>query len=310
MELETSTNSSRPILIIILTLIATFIGLQLVGPLIGFFVAMPFYPGTLEEMATAFTTNPTQNPDLKVPFYIMQAFGGVIGFILIPAYILKRFGQSLWELLDDELLPIPAVLTMVLVLSFMGVSAFAVEWNQKMVFPEFLAGWEEWAKRMEEQLAEMTTFLTTFDTPAQFILGFIIIAVIPGVGEEIVFRGIVQRQLHISTKNIHVAIWLSAAIFSAIHLQFYGFIPRMLLGALFGYLYYWSGSLWIPIVAHFTNNAITVTVLFLNQEGIVSKDITNIESVPMSTTIVSAVITVILVYLFKTFYRKRVSQQL
>ena len=89
------------------------------------------------------------------------------------------------------------------------------------------------------------------------------VAVLPAIGEELLFRGIVQRMFVRITKNIHWGIWISAILFSAMHMQFYGFIPRMLLGALFGYLLVWSGSMWLPILGHFLNNGIAVVATFL-----------------------------------------------
>jgi membrane protease YdiL (CAAX protease family) len=137
------------------------------------------------------------------------------------------------------------------------------------------------------------------------LLAVVVIAVLPAIGEELVFRGIIQRELFRGTNNIHVAIWISAAIFSAIHIQFYGFVPRMLLGALFGYLYYWSGNLWMPIIAHFINNGFTVVAMYLYQQGSVKMDIENAEAAPWSSVLFSAVITTALLYFFKKFYEKR-----
>jgi len=90
------------------------------------------------------------------------------------------------------------------------------------------------------------------------------------LGEELLFRGVVQRILTEMTRNHHWGIWLSAALFSALHLQFFGFIPRLLLGAIFGYLLVWSGSLWLPILAHFVNNAGAVIALWLSGKGVIS----------------------------------------
>jgi membrane protease YdiL (CAAX protease family) len=108
------------------------------------------------------------------------------------------------------------------------------------------------------------------------LLNLFVVAILPAIGEELIFRGAFQKLFSQLFKNKHIGIWLAAALFSAIHLQFYGFIPRMLLGAIFGYLLYWSGSLWVPIWAHFVNNAMGVTLSYLSQKGIVSEDIENI----------------------------------
>ena len=131
------------------------------------------------------------------------------------------------------------------------------EWNKGMELPSFLASMEEMMRQMEESAKEVTDqFLNTSSVGMMFVNLFVI-ALLPAVGEEMMFRGWLQRVLGKSV-NYHTAIWVSAFVFSAIHFQFYGFIPRMLIGAALGYLYCYTGSLWAPIIAHFTNNAAAV----------------------------------------------------
>jgi uncharacterized protein len=101
------------------------------------------------------------------------------------------------------------------------------------------------------------------NSPLQMIVVVFLVAVIPGIGEEMLFRGTVQQQFARIIKNPHIAIWLSAAFFSAIHFQFEGFLARMILGALLGYLFYWSNNLWIPIIVHFLNNGLQVIGMFV-----------------------------------------------
>ncbi len=94
------------------------------------------------------------------------------------------------------------------------------------------------------------------------------IALLPAIGEELVFRGVVQKIFRQWSRNAHVAIWTTAVLFSAMHMQFYGFIPRMLLGAMLGYMLEWSGSLWLPMLAHFINNAGAVLLTYLFQHNL------------------------------------------
>jgi len=96
------------------------------------------------------------------------------------------------------------------------------------------------------------------------------IAIIPAIGEELFFRGVMQRIFSDWFKNMHVAIFFTAFLFAAIHMQFYGMLPRMMLGVLFGYLYYWTGSLWVPVFAHFLNNGAAVIVSYLSSRGFIS----------------------------------------
>ena len=100
--------------------------------------------------------------------------------------------------------------------------------------------------------------LLVYDNSIELIFNILVIALVPALGEEMIFRGWIQRQLMRIINRPHVAIWASAAIFSAIHFQFLGFLPRLLLGVLLGYLYFWTGSLWVSIFAHFLNNGLQV----------------------------------------------------
>jgi len=133
------------------------------------------------------------------------------------------------------------------------------------------------------------------------LAGLLVIAVIPALGEEVLFRGVLQNifQKSFGHTQPHAAIWLAAFVFSAIHLQFYGLVPRMLLGALFGYLYVWSGNLWYPIVAHFANNSITLLAIFLYHQGATDTNIESVEAVAWWAALLSALFTGLLVYVFK-----------
>ncbi|WP_425402051.1 CPBP family intramembrane glutamic endopeptidase [Hugenholtzia roseola] len=117
-------------------------------------------------------------------------------------------------------------------------------------------------KTKEEKLKVLTIFITTIESPLYFFFAFITIAIVPAVGEEIVFRGITQPLFERIFKNPHVAIWLTAAIFSAVHLQFYGFLPRFVLGIIFGYLYFYGKNLTYPILGHLVNNGTTLVIMY------------------------------------------------
>jgi len=119
-----------------------------------------------------------------------------------------------------------------------------------------------WARAFENQAEDTLKTILVMNSPLIFLVNLILIAILPGIGEELIFRGILQKQIGGILKNPIAAIWISAFIFSAIHLQFEGFFPRMVLGATLGYLYYWSGNLWVPIIAHAFNNGIQVVLIY------------------------------------------------
>lgn len=130
----------------------------------------------------------------------------------------------------------------------------------------------EWAKIFENQAADTLMAILAMDTPIIFLINLIIIGILPGIGEELIFRGILQKQIGLMLKSPVLAIWIAAFIFSAIHLQFEGFLPRMVLGAVLGYLYYWTGNLWIPIIAHAFNNGVQVLMIYVTDIDISTFD--------------------------------------
>ncbi len=143
------------------------------------------------------------------------------------------------------------------------------EWNKGMELPSFLASVEEIMRQMEESALAMTEKFLNTSSFGMMIVNLFVMALLPAVCEEMMFRGWLQRVLG-NRLNYHVAIWVSAFIFSAIHFQFYGFVPRMIIGAALGYLYCYTGSLWASIIAHFTNNAAAVITAFLAYNGYTS----------------------------------------
>src|SRR5690606_9164914 len=135
----------------------------------------------------------------------------------------------------------------------------------------------------------------------QMVLAFVVVVVLPAIGEEIVFRGMIQNDFYRATRNAHLSIWITAILFSAIHLQFYGFFPRMFLGALFGYLYFWSGNLWMPVLAHFVNNGFTLISLYLYDKVVIPIVVDNTQP-SVWQVLFSAVFSAFLMYAFKNFY--------
>jgi hypothetical protein len=130
------------------------------------------------------------------------------------------------------------------------------------------------------------------------VFNLVLVAIIPAIGEELVFRGVLQKLFGEWTKNKFMGIWISAILFSAMHLQFYGFIPRMLLGALLGYSLLWTGSIWIPILGHFVNNAFAVLLTYLEQRGKISSSIETLgtSSDTRQVVLVSFVLVIILLF--------------
>lgn len=133
-----------------------------------------------------------------------------------------------------------------------------ISMNASLELPDSMKAIEDALREMEMRAADSIGLLQGQHTPANLIMNILIIGILAGLGEELFFRGTFMRLLTTGKVNRHVAIWSVAIVFSAMHLQFFGFLPRTLLGAFFGYLLAWSRCLWIPIIVHATNNIIYV----------------------------------------------------
>ena len=147
--------------------------------------------------------------------------------------------------------------------------------NSRIVLPESLGFIEQILKQQEEAAAALTEQFLQADNIGVLLLNIGLMALLPALAEEVSFRGTLQQILAQGKLKgqIHIAIWATAFIFSAVHMQFYGFVPRMLMGAMFGYVFVWTGTLWVPILMHFTNNGLAVMAYYLIGENEESKNI-------------------------------------
>ncbi|MBR5855159.1 MAG: CPBP family intramembrane metalloprotease [Paludibacteraceae bacterium] len=181
--------------------------------------------------------------------------------------------------------------------------------NQQMTLPAFLKTLEQWMKTSEESAKLLTEQFLGVTTIGGLIINILLMALLPAVAEELTFRGVLIKLFQAKGERIktksesipHMAIWCSAILFSAIHMQFYGFLPRMLMGALFGYMLVWTGSLWTPILMHFTNNATAVILYFVALRK--GWNIEEIDAIGTNDTlwlgVVSMVITIVGIYAFR-----------
>ena len=182
----------------------------------------------------------------------------------------------------------------------MVVNSAVGEWNMNLDFGS--SDFAEWARRSEDQLKVLTEHLTDFTSSTHFILALVVVAIIPAIGEELLFRGLIQNFFSKAFSNHHVAIWLTGLIFASIHMQFFGVMPRMLLGVLFGYLYHWSGKLSVAMIGHLANNGLALIALYLAQQDVVEVTPEQMEeAAPWPAVLVFAVISFLLI---RVFYKK------
>ena len=177
----------------------------------------------------------------------------LVGFALPVALFFLLFGGDSIHNLQLRNAGIFLLLAPLLILSASPLIDFSAFVNGLLI-PE--NSWLERTFKPTEELAEqMTSLFLDPNSNVPLFVSFLSIAIIPAICEELVFRGVMLPLLAKITRNIHAAVWITAMLFSLIHVQFYGFLPRMIMGALLGYFVVWSGSLWTSILAHFVNNA-------------------------------------------------------
>ncbi len=299
----TGISQRHPLISIIFILLTAAISFLIIGPVLGFFIAMPFYEGNIFDLIEKIT-NPTIYPEIRLPLIIIQGSATLIGLIVLPflyLYSMEKVNPIDW--IKSKSTPVLIILvTTFIVLAFMATNSVFIEWNATVTFPDLLKEFGAWAREREDLAEKLTKFFIAFESNGDFLLGLFVIAFLPAIGEELVFRGMLQPELFRATGNHHAAIWISAIIFSAFHMQFFGFVPRMLLGALFGYLYVWSGNLLIPMIAHFVNNGFSVLMMYLYQKGTITVDMESPEAAPWPMVIGFTIVFGLLLFYFRKYY--------
>ncbi len=277
------------IIIIILFFLSVFV--------VGLLAAIPIFGIDPTELQSAMGVN--GNINLLKYLQILQGFS----LFIIPSFIVAYvFSNNTIKFLHLDISPkllytILAVSLMILALPLIN---FLAQINSKMNLPEFMSGVEAWMRASETNAGILTKKLLAVNNLGGLMLNIFMIAVLPAIGEELLFRGIIQKYLIQIFKNAHVGIILAAVFFSAFHMQFYGFIPRLILGMMLGYLLFWTKSLWVPIIAHFANNAFAVITYYYISKGEISEDVENFgsEGQSMIFAFISFLLVGAIIYIF------------
>jgi membrane protease YdiL (CAAX protease family) len=172
--------------------------------------------------------------------------------------------------------------------------------NQKLQLPSFLDGLQQWMLRTEAQAEKVTAILLQMKTIPSFIFKLLLVGLFTSIVEEFMFRGCIQTIFTKWTNNAHAAVWITAALFSAFHMEFFGFLPRMMLGVLFGYFVLWSGSIWTAVWGHFINNGTAVIVSYLFQNKMIKVNPEEQHIFNWAAYLFSLIIVLFLLYLYHT----------
>jgi len=262
MQIQPVFAQHPPWLKLILLMIIIFASLLLVT-LFGMLIATPFF-------GKDFIENPGLSGDYTDPMTLFRLkylqIVSQIGLFVVPVVIFVfAVTKEKAAYLSLRRPPWPSMLAGAAV---MLLALPLINWlsqiNMQLQLPASMSGIERWMQQSEAEAGRLTEAFILTSSTGSLLLNLLMIAIIPALGEEMLFRGIIMKLFREWTKNAHVAIILSAALFAFIHFQFYGFLPRFLMGVLFGYMLYWSGSLWVPILAHFVNNGTAVIVAWMS----------------------------------------------
>lgn len=180
------------------------------------------------------------------------------------------------------------------------------ELNSHMQLPASMQDIQNWMKSKEDEAGALTDAFMAHQSFKGLMLNLFMVGFLAAVAEELFFRATLQQLVIKATGNIHAGVWITGILFSAIHFEFFGFIPRMLMGVYLGYLFVWSGSIWVPIFAHFVNNATVVFLMYLEQRNMLPDkfDQLGTDNSQIVYTIISAVIVTVLLVIIRNVSKK------
>lgn len=256
--------------------------------------------GTVIGFAYVFITK--SNPNDLNALRFMQISSQIFTFVLPPiiyALLVKEKPTNDLGLKKSKILWVLIGIAMIFLI--MPLNSIFAEWNANLTLPDSMSRIEYLMKQMQEAATEMIEKFVNVDTVGGLILNLFMIAGLAALGEELLFRSIIQTSLIKICKNAHIGILIASAIFSFIHFEFYGFVPRLILGMLLGYMFYFSGSIWIPMLMHFLNNGTVVLVYFLNNKGITNIDVDTFGQTSIPILIISIVVMIVL-FIFSIKY--------
>ena len=216
------------------------------------------------------------------PLLFVQAIA-VTGGFLLPSLWFFRMQKAGNPDYPSAKKGVPLKILLLSVLAYFLLCPFISalqEWNTSWSFPEKWQNIEEFFRNKSLQAELLSQKMLLTDSWGLFICGILVVGLGAGVCEEFFFRGCLQNIFRSWFKNAHIAVWVCAAVFSLFHGDLFGFLPRLFLGALLGYLYLWSGSIWLPVIVHTLNNTVLATVYFLNHNGYIALSPDTLEHSP------------------------------
>lgn len=279
----------------LIRLLFFFLAIVLGCIVLGTFIQLA-YLYILGVDATTIFVDDGDSRHLKAVLFITQLFT-----FLIPALLFgwMTFKYRMWSFfgLKEPISGRWILYSVVMLLFLLPVIQFTYEFNQSLPLPDWMTDLEDNATRVLEAIVRM-------DNPWDLIVNILLIALLPALGEELIFRGILQQLGYRIFRREEVSVWVIAIIFSIIHFQFEGFIPRLILGLYLGYLFLWTRNILIPVAAHFANNGLMIILSYFRPELISDLDETPVPELPWYGVVLSALCIIPLIIYFRNIYHK------
>lgn len=232
--------------------------------------------------------------------------------IALPAYLIVAWTNHkpvyYLKIINDGKLPSKMIFALLVFMVSYFFASFLAQLNKGMILPESMKNIEEMMRSMEDAALETTDMLLSGKSLGSIIMNLVVVAGFAAISEELFFRGALQQFIYEKLKNDHVSIWLTALVFSLVHFQFYGFLPRLFLGAILGYLFNYTQNLWAPILFHFLNNATVIILNFFwsDREWYKNLEETSVTPVFTGIAIVSLVLTIALFWVYNNQTSKNI----
>ncbi len=289
---DTAYSHISPGLQFLYFLLVTLVAIA-VGYLIGGGIITLFYgTSTLTDLSQLNLSNPNTVRAL----WILQMVSTTIPLLVAPLFFAHFIVKEQGSYLKINK-PFPFQLLLI-IFFLMFVSLPIIEQlsniNQLLTLPHWLKGVEDWVRDSEKRAEQLTNVILKMNTIWDLIKTLLLVGALTAIVEELMFRGVLQTIFLRWTKNHHAAIWITATLFSAFHMEFFGFLPRLMLGVFFGYFVYWSDSIWPSIWAHFVNNGTAVIATYLYQHKTVKLNPGDTHVFSLPGYIFSIIITVLL----------------
>jgi membrane protease YdiL (CAAX protease family) len=225
-----------------------------------------------------------------------------LGLFILPVFLFFSWRKELIKQTSGSFSRsgiVPYIYALLIMIGSLGIVFLLFEWNKSLPLPE-------WASSMEADSEEKIKALLSKTGWSAVFVNILLISILPALGEEFFFRGIIQNIIGATSKNAWTAIIATALIFSAFHMQFEGFIPRVFLGVILGYLYVVSKSIWIPVFAHFINNFVQVSAHYIGKVYQIEQLENDEIQVPWFVGILSAVLVIWLCWRLFLFFDRQI----